>query len=246
MKEQLKLLEELQRFDAKIQELDGQRLAIPARLEEMRANLTKVQDLVSKAREELEQTEKWRRDQETDVKTDAEQLIKARAKVNLVKTSKEYMSSQREVETTRRLAAEAEEKLLKVMEAADAARARIATQEADIARLREVVNKEEREAQGRLRELEAGLAEARVHRDAAAKRVRADVLKRYGVIRMKRGLAVVAVKNGSCTGCHMNIPPQLYNTLQRGNSLELCPACHRIIYWDKLMDETDGRPTESA
>ncbi|HET6282400.1 MAG TPA: C4-type zinc ribbon domain-containing protein [Polyangia bacterium] len=33
----------------------------------------------------------------------------------------------------------------------------------------------------------------------------------------------------------MNIPPQLYNVLQRGLSIETCPSCHRIIYWEDLM-----------
>jgi len=31
----------------------------------------------------------------------------------------------------------------------------------------------------------------------------------------------------------MNIPPQMYNELQRYDSLKLCPFCNRILYWDK-------------
>jgi predicted nucleic acid-binding Zn-ribbon protein len=68
------------------------------------------------------------------------------------------------------------------------------------------------------------------------------VIKRYSTIRMRRGLAVVSVKNGTCQGCNMNIPPQLYNTLQRGNSLELCPNCNRIIYWARLLEEVTESP----
>jgi predicted nucleic acid-binding Zn-ribbon protein len=34
----------------------------------------------------------------------------------------------------------------------------------------------------------------------------------------------------------MNIPPQLFNMLQRGQSIETCPNCHRIVYWDRIMD----------
>jgi hypothetical protein len=76
--------------------------------------------------------------------------------------------------------------------------------------------------------------------------VRPDVLKRYGAIRMRRGLAVVAVRSGTCTGCNMNMPPQLYNTLQRGTSLETCPYCHRMIYWDELMKEQKDAPAPDA
>ena len=30
----------------------------------------------------------------------------------------------------------------------------------------------------------------------------------------------------------MNIPPQMYNELQRTLELMTCPFCSRIIYWD--------------
>jgi predicted nucleic acid-binding Zn-ribbon protein len=35
----------------------------------------------------------------------------------------------------------------------------------------------------------------------------------------------------------MSIPPQLFITLQRGNSIETCPTCARLIYWDEIMKE---------
>ena len=46
-----------------------------------------------------------------------------------------------------------------------------------------------------------------------------------------RGLAVVPVQQAICMGCHMNIPAQLFNELQRFDELRFCPHCHRIIYW---------------
>jgi hypothetical protein len=244
LREQLKLLEALQREDAKIQELEGARRAIPARLESMRNDLSQVEELVARERAELEETERWRREQETDMKAEEQQLSKAKSKLGQVKNSKEYMATQREVETNRRLTAETEEKLLRVLDAAETARARIAKHEQEVARLREMVAQEEAAAQEKLATLDGELAVTRTRRDEAAKAVRPDVLKKYGAIRMRRGLAVVAVKSGTCTGCHMNIPPQLFNTLQRGTSLELCPSCHRIIYWDKLMEEPAERASE--
>ena len=90
-------------------------------------------------------------------------------------------------------------------------------------------------------EIEAKIAELRVERDKLAAEVKPDVLKRYGSIRMRRGLAVVSVRNGTCQGCNMNIPPQLYNVLQRGQTIETCPSCHRIIYWEIMKDPAAAR-----
>ena len=91
-------------------------------------------------------------------------------------------------------------------------------------------------------EIEAKIAELRAERDKLATQVKPDVLKRYASIRMRRGLAVVSVRNGTCQGCNMNIPPQLYIIIQRGQTIETCPSCHRIIYWEDLMkdDKDDG------
>jgi predicted nucleic acid-binding Zn-ribbon protein len=86
-------------------------------------------------------------------------------------------------------------------------------------------------------ELEGKIATLRAERDALAASVKPEMLKRYSTIRMRRGLAVVSVRNGTCQGCNMNIPPQLYNTLQRGQTIETCPSCHRIIYWEDLMKD---------
>ena len=61
------------------------------------------------------------------------------------------------------------------------------------------------------------------------------------------GLALASVENGTCRGCNMNIPPQLFNVLQRGNSVETCPYCHRIIYWADIMkDPSSAKPVAEA
>ncbi len=246
MREQLKLLEELQRHDAKIQELEGAKRAIPAQLENMRGDLMRVEELLGRECGELQETEKWRSDKESEMRDEETQLSKAKAKLGQVKTSKEYMATQRELETTRKMAAEAETKLLSVMQASEQARSRIAEHEAELDKLRTHVTTEEQEAQGRIATIDAELEKLKAERDDAAKAVRADVMKKYSAIRMRRGLAVVPVRNATCSGCNMNIPPQLFNTLQRGDSIELCPSCHRIVYWDKLMENPDGKPVEVA
>ncbi len=47
-------------------------------------------------------------------------------------------------------------------------------------------------------------------------------------------MAIAKVEDAVCEGCHMNIPPQMYNELQRFESLMYCPQCQRIIYSSTL------------
>jgi predicted nucleic acid-binding Zn-ribbon protein len=119
----------------------------------------------------------------------------------------------------------------------------LAERDSDVKALRASVEKDGEQARVRMAEIEGKIAALRSERDKISASVRPDVLKRYGNIRIRKGLALAPVSNGTCRGCNMNIPPQLYNVLQRGNSVETCPYCHRIIYWEELMkDPADVKP----
>ena len=65
------------------------------------------------------------------------------------------------------------------------------------------------------------------------KNISADILRKYEQIKnAARGVAVVSCWKEICNGCHMSIPPQLYNELQKSVTLVTCPNCSRIIYWE--------------
>ncbi len=237
MKEQLKLLEELQRYDARVQEYETGLKALPEKLQALKADLAKVEAMLEKERAQLADAEKFRRDQEFELKNSEGSIAKSKTKLAGVKTGKDYMAAQREIENTRKSVAEREEEIVKLMDAIEANRQKIAAHEADLAQLREVVNKEDAATNVKLDELRAKIAGEKAGRDASAARVDANVLKKYSAIRMRRGLAVVPVVKGTCQGCHMKIPPQLFIMLQRGTAIETCPTCARIIYWDEIMKE---------
>jgi len=123
----------------------------------------------------------------------------------------------------------------KLIEGIESKKKAIAQMEKDTSDLRAIVADEEKVVETKVAEVRAKVAEERTVRDVVAAKVRPDILKKYGSIRMRRGLAVVPVVKGTCQGCHMSIPPQLYNLLQRGTTVETCPTCARIIYWSDLM-----------
>jgi predicted nucleic acid-binding Zn-ribbon protein len=244
LKDQLKLLIEVQRHDARIQELEGMIKVWPQKLEEMQGDLAKVEQMLDREKGQLLESESWRKRQEDQMKDEEAALLKAKQRSSMVKNAKELMANERELQTTRKLAQERQEEVLKLVDAVETAKKSIAQHADDLEGLRKHVGEEEAAAKVKVAELEAQIVEERKLREVAAARVRPDMLKKYSTIRMRRGLALVPVRNGTCQGCNMNIPPQLYNTLQRGASLELCGNCHRIIYWDKLLEDPDGAPSQ--
>jgi len=57
------------------------------------------------------------------------------------------------------------------------------------------------------------------------------LLQEYERIFSRRGgVAIVALANETCQGCHMHLPPQLCLELQRHPRLTFCPHCHRILF----------------
>jgi hypothetical protein len=237
LRDQLRRLEELQQHDARIQELENALKAIPAKLATTQADLARVEAMLNTERSALGETEKYYAEQKGLLGDDEQQVSSAKHKLSQAKNSKEYMAAQREIEQRRESVAGREGEITKLVEAVDAKKKLLADRAADVQTLKDSIQKDSEVARARMAELEGKIAALRAERDALAKSVKPEMLKRYSTIRMRRGLAVVSVRNGTCQGCNMNIPPQLYNTLQRGQTIETCPSCHRIIYWEDLMKD---------
>jgi len=237
LRDQLRRLEELQQHDARIQELENALKAIPAKLATTQADLARVEAMLNSERSALGETERYYAEQKGLLGDDEQQVSSAKHKLSQAKTSKEYMAAQREIEQRRESVAGREGEISKLVEAVDAKKKLLADRAADVQTLKDSIQKDSDAARARMAELEGKIAALRGERDALAAGVKPEMLKRYSTIRMRRGLAVVSVRNGTCQGCNMNIPPQLYNTLQRGQTIETCPSCHRIIYWEDLMKD---------
>jgi predicted nucleic acid-binding Zn-ribbon protein len=244
LRDQLKRLEELQRHDAKIQELESSLKAIPLKLASTKNDLARVEGLLTTERQALAETERYYSEQKGLLTDEEVQAAGAKHKLSQAKNSKEYMAAQREIEQRREGVATREVEISKLVEAVDAKKKLLAERASDVETLKASIQKDDDAAKARMAEIEGKIAELRAERDKLTSGVKPDVLKRYSNIRMRRGLAVVSVRNGTCQGCNMNIPPQLYNVLQRGASIETCPSCHRIIYWEEIMkDEPAATPT---
>ena len=243
MRDQLRRLEELQQHDARIQELENALKAIPAKLASTQNDLARVEGMLATERAALTETERYYAEQKGLLTDDEQSVAGAKHKLTQAKNSKEYIAAQREIEQRRESLAGREGEIAKLVEAVDAKKKLLGDRSSDVQTLKDSIQKDSEVARTRMSELEGKIAALRSERDALAAGIKPEVLKRYGTIRMRRGLAVVSVRNGTCQGCNMNIPPQLYNTLQRGQTIETCPSCHRIIYWEDLMKDP---PSEAS
>jgi predicted nucleic acid-binding Zn-ribbon protein len=59
------------------------------------------------------------------------------------------------------------------------------------------------------------------------------LMARYAKLKAARkDVAIVAIRNGICAGCRLQLPPQLLAEVKRSEDLQSCSYCHRILYWE--------------
>src|SRR4029079_11894647 len=217
--------------------LENSLKAIPMQLAATGNDLARVEGLLSNERQALGETERYYAEQKGLMTDDEVQVAGAKHKLAQAKKSKEYMAAEREIEQRREALTSREGEITKLNEAVDAKKKLLADRATDVEQLKESILKDRDAAKERMAEIEGKIAELRVERDKLAADVKPDVLKRYSNIRMRRGPAGGSVRHGTRQAAHMNVRRQLYNVLQRGQTVETCPSCHRIIYWEEIMKD---------
>ena len=86
------------------------------------------------------------------------------------------------------------------------------------------------EMQQAIDSLQQAIDTAVAGREAIAKSLGSNLVRRYNQLReQRRGQALAEARDGSCTGCNMQLPPQMYNTLFRMEEIFFCPHCQRIL-----------------
>ncbi len=230
MKKKLILLENLQALDSAI---DGKR----ASQNTLRAENSEREQEVSSLRQALEadiaqQAGLERQKAELEVSLDAEleNIKRSESHVKEIRTNKEFQAVGREISTARKQVSELEEQIL-------ALTSRIEEFQVSLDARRSELNAIEEQNSNAISEKEAVIAvfqgeidSASNNREEIIKQLPANLVRRYHQLRdQRRGQALAEVQGGSCLGCNMHLPPQLYNTLFRGDDMIFCPHCQRIL-----------------
>lgn len=233
MEEQLRLLVELQKVDAVIWDMKKKREETPKRLSELQSGLEVLKADLEQYNAELEELKKDRRTKEGFLQAEIERVHKSEGKLKDIKTQKEYQALVKEVEQGKKLNASREEDVLKLIADIEE-REKIASEKAaSVAAKDEEYLKEKEVLEGELARIDAEFDGKKKEWEEMAKGIKPNILKMYKKVSDRRNsTSVVPAKNGACGGCHMNLPPQLYNQVQKGHEMILCPACHRILYWE--------------
>jgi len=231
LREKLKALEELQRIDLEANEVKVERDGFPARRASVDAAVQIARRAWEDAKVRLEANERERRQIETLLGMERDKVKKWEGRLGDIRTPREYAALSREVDIAKKTNdAQAEQAKLLAAQAAELEAAVEAREEA-LSESEVAAQTEIEELGKRSAALDERMASLDGRRAAAVTLVDPALLAKYENIKRRRaGVAIAQIVGGSCRGCHRHIPPQLAITLQRVDSIETCPNCHRIIY----------------
>ena len=233
MKEQIDILIKLQKIELEtnsvksiLGEVSKRFDVLDSGLEDFKKRMEDEDSLISELKKKYRQCE-------SDVQTNLSQAAKSQEKLRAVKTNKEYQSMLKEIEEITGRNSAIEDTMLEHLDRIDEVEKNIATEKEEYLKLSDQVKSEKRIINQEVEEGKKKLAGLETDWNEVSRMVVPELMKKYLMIKeqLGRSIAVVPVKNAVCNGCNMNIPPQMYNELQRFDNLRFCPYCQRIIYW---------------
>jgi uncharacterized protein len=232
--EQLALLIELQKTESTAGRIHARKKDLPIQMEELERVFSELCAVVETQREQLEGLRKGRREKDTQLQTGQETLKRARERLSDVKTNKEYQSILKEIETFEAKNSRLEDEIIALLDELDRLEKAVKTKEGELNVSRLHYEEQKAKLAEELNSLGEELTVCLRKSGALKGKISANVLRKYEQIKgIGRGVAVVSVWKEVCGGCHMSIPPQLYNELQKSTTLlTTCPNCNRIVYWE--------------
>ena len=238
----------------RLQQIDNELNRYLIQRDELSDKLAQLQDLVARMEKSLEEkrgklgeVEHWYKDQVEAIRKDSERISKLKGSLGAVTKTKEYLLRQREIETLRKAKQAKEDELKKAEEAIEDFRQTIQEEEKRQDALRRETEEEGGEGWKQIKAIETLIAEINERRGTVIPELSKPIYNKYKRISKRReGLAVVPVIDGSCSGCQRHIRPQQYNILLRGETLEHCPSCTRVVYIpaDQAEAELNGEVDE--
>lgn len=230
---QLDLLIKLQELDISIGQVEIIIESHPLRIKELEDKEKRAEELLNKEKERLESLLKDNRKRESDQQAEKEKIKKTEEKLKIVKTNKEYQAVLKELETQKKEYSKMEESYLYLLEEIDNAKKTIDEKNKSFQTLTEEGKIEKNRLLAELGEHEEKIKLKLEEREELTQNIDFSLKNKYQFIGERRqGLAVAAVRESLCLGCHMNIPPQLYNEVQKNKKFIYCPHCNRFLYWE--------------
>ena len=232
MKGDLLLLIELQGCDSKLATLLASKKSLPEKMDKLDKDFQTFKENIEQNTRKHEELKDIHAGKEKEIKKINEGIVKAKERLLAVKNNKEYQAILKEIEVAETSCGDIETQIISLLEEMDKYALLVKKDEDILNQQKQKYEEERKKLEAQIAAIDTDFAEWEQKRVDLKKKVDSGLLAKYEKIKNRNnGIGVISVWKAVCNGCHMNIPPQLYNELQKSSDLISCPNCNRIIYY---------------
>ena len=231
IQEGINSLIKLQKIDAGIYKLKEEKACKPVQEQTLKEAFAREEQTLKDKENSLKSLQLARKEREIDMGAKEKEIKKYQTQLLQIKTNKEYLSLQKEIEGLKADNAVLEDDILESMEKIDKVKAEIAEEKEKLAaeekKLKEEIGKIDRE----IKDIDERIASSEKERSQLCSNVEKGLLARYErILKAKQGLALVPLVGESCGGCHRVLPPQVINDIRMRDKIITCEFCARLLY----------------
>ena len=229
---------ELQDIDKKLIDLDKVKGDLPETVQKLKKQLAINTDNLLKSKNELEEAQKAKRTNESEIEGLYDKLIKYQEKSYSVKTNKQYDAITVEIETIENKTEESEKKKSDFTQQVENHEKEVPELEKQVADLEIELAKKQAELEKKISQTEAEELRLKKEREEISKQIDKKLLANYNRIRNgTNGIALSEVMNHTCSECFGTIPAQTALEVRMMDKLILCELCGRILVSTKKYEK---------
>lgn len=236
MREQLVVLDTLQRIDLELHKLEQNLNDYPKKISDFESELETAKERLERLQGESLMLQKNKAGLELEIASNEELVKKAEQKLFEIKTHKEYEALQKEIADTKRRNAELEDKVLDHMTRLEQVEAGIAAGKEDLAAKEAECGEKISEYKEKLEEIKSLYEPKKEEKEKIASRISPELMPIYKKISKRNGGVIALAKAEVCTGCNMKIPSQLFNEVLTHTRFIQCPNCQKILYTEDELN----------
>lgn len=184
--------------------------------------------------------------EENRLKDESQKLVDRRKALSTFSNYKVQQSAQKEIEASAKQLSAQEEKLLTTLEEVEKLETEFQTLSEQASKAEEEYVAFEEDVRAKIATLEERYQEKSANRSQVASQVKPDALVHYERIRERYPMdPVVAIQNGACSGCFVQVAAQQQVQVARAVETVLCRGCARILYLPEQLGAGDASEATS-
>jgi predicted nucleic acid-binding Zn-ribbon protein len=227
----------LQKLDTAAETATKRLADMPAAEEAIDASIAEAGAAVEAAKASAVANQEARRALEKEVAGVDTRLSRFEDHKAAVKTNQEFTALLHEIETAKTEKDTIEEKILELMEEADA----LAVSLKDAEGVAEQAKRDGDEGRAALAKergsIDEELARLQSARKGETSGLDAALLARYEqLLKGRRGVAVAAMSGETCAACYVRLRPHVAQQVRRNDDIVQCESCQRILYYEPPAD----------